>query len=939
MKRLFRSFLTLSFLVAAIGVAQAEDTEMCLYSTDFTDWTEDTSKGDLVNNLTTKYTNEDFTISTVMTTWRPAGSESKFGGLIGYLQMEKDATASITISTISSVTRIEYTQGITGSNRGAAFEVKGDGDDDWVSINSTLQSSTGAQEYSFDINRTNCQMRFTNTLTTSAQYAMLIDLKIYGNVDMSEQPTLGTFEINGTSYTAIDIFTDETSTESSATIALASSDAMINGTTNVLENVTAANGELGEITYTPASDGESCVVVIPVTYDGTTKNYTLTVERKPWYTLTYINVDGSTIGTQSVEEDATITAFSYDETSVTVADGQAFRGWAQKLSGSANRKYTTDDVVTSDLSLYALVTDIETASTSARYTYLLTDRYFYPEDHEAFNPTGSGAWHDTTHGYSFSNGDQIDVLVGGDAYLIFTLCRYSGNGTIDIYNGDTLLESISAVMSTDAATGSYYYKGEATTLTIKFNVTTYMHKFIIANMTDNPVEVGDNGYYMVEAGNTQHLLNTLMIANANSSDERTYIFLPDGTYDLGETTLTSISGSNISLIGESMEGTIIVNAPLKENEGISVTATIYNTSSNLYMQDLTLKNALDYYGAQAAGQSGARAVCLQDKGNQTICKNVELASYQDTYYSNKSGGQFYFETSKIHGTVDFVCGEGDVIYNQTEIVVEKRKEDGSGECTIAAPSANQTWGYVFLDCTITNYAAKFNYGRAWNNSPDLVYINTTFAGDAADKIISTRFNTTSINEIYPHLFAEYNSMNEEGTVVSPSSNMVTFAAKSGATADAVETILTDTEAAQYTIDNIFGTWAPDSLAAQIEAPAVTIADGVASWEAPADAIAFLIYVDGELKSLVASSTTSYTLEAGETTVQVRAANSMGGFGELSATEEDGNAISDIDATSEVVATEIYNVSGQRLLEPQRGINLVRTIMSDGSVQVSRVLVK
>lgn len=71
---------------------------------------------------------------------------------------------------------------------------------------------------------------------------------------------------------------------------------------------------------------------------------------------------------------------------------------------------------------------------------------------------------------------------------------------------------------------------------------------------------------------------------------------------------------------------------------IGTTATFLNHSTNLYLH-MTIQNALDYYGTIANAQAGGRAVVLQDKGNNTICKNVEMISYQDTYYSNNEEAQ------------------------------------------------------------------------------------------------------------------------------------------------------------------------------------------------------------------------------------------------------------------------------------------------------------
>ena len=180
----------------------------------------------------------------------------------------------------------------------------------------------------------------------------------------------------------------------------------------------------------------------------------------------------------------------------------------------------------------------------------------------------------------------------------------------------------------------------------------------------------------VEKGNAKSLLDAVAQANKMNADKtakQLFILIPDGFYDLGETVLTRITGYNIALIGQSMTGTIIQNKPDAKNEGISKTAIFQNRGTNLYLQDLTLKNALDYYNAGAAG----RAVTLQDKGYRTICNRVRLLSYQDTYYSDNNLGQSYFQDSEIHGTVDFICGDGDVWFEHCKIVTEKRSQKGN----------------------------------------------------------------------------------------------------------------------------------------------------------------------------------------------------------------------------------------------------------------------
>ena len=152
----------------------------------------------------------------------------------------------------------------------------------------------------------------------------------------------------------------------------------------------------------------------------------------------------------------------------------------------------------------------------------------------------------------------------------------------------------------------------------KLNNLGYIRRIVLLLLLAANMQVwGGNRYLLVKAGDAQSLLQTLALAdslNRDSLSKRLYILIPNGYYDLGETVLTAVRGNNVALIGESMEGTIIRNAPPVEQEGIGKTATLLNLGMNTYVQDLTLKNELDYYHSGHAG----RAVCWQDKGNRTM---------------------------------------------------------------------------------------------------------------------------------------------------------------------------------------------------------------------------------------------------------------------------------------------------------------------------------
>ena len=291
--------------------------------------------------------------------------------------------------------------------------------------------------------------------------------------------------------------------------------------------------------------------------------------------------------------------------------------------------------------------------------------------------------------------------------------------------------------------------------------------------------------------------------NAEKDSKPLYILIPDGFYDLGGTVLTKITGHHIALIGQSMEGTIIQNKPDTKNEGISKTAIFQNRGTNNYFQDLTLKNALDYYAAGPAG----RAVTLQDKGTRTICNRVRMLSYQDTYYSDNDQAQFFFQDSEIHGTVDFICGDGDVWFERCKIVTEKRTLDGSGRCVIAAPKTSKTpWGYIFNRCTVENIVSNFEYARGWNGTPHCIMLHTTLL--TPERLNPTRFDYRGMNTVQND-FKEYGTMDAQGRDITPKSNVVTFERKEEK--HTVETIMTADEAKRYSIAAVFPDWRPDKV--------------------------------------------------------------------------------------------------------------------------------
>ena len=906
--------------------------EKPLYSTDFTNWKEiDRSKAtNEVVNVKTLYSKEELSFTFNGVGVYPTGTNSKFPDITGFMQTAKytgeykAAEPSVVTSALASITKITLHQAATGGKRGIKVSVKGDGDDDWVVIHNVSIVKASGEDLTLDVNRTNCQIKFENFAL--GQNAYVTDLAIYGNVDMSKTPMLGSFAVNGKAYQAADLFEENAEGKQIATI-LVSKKAKLITESNPLTDLVTANGTIKSTTYTTTGEGanQKTVATIVVEANGDEVTYELTVGFKPDFTLTYYNIDGKTvIGTQAVEQDAEIEAFVEGvENKVTVADGKKFRGWSSSLKQD-EKKFTTSSVITSDAALYALVTDIETANATARYDYNFTKEGFDINDHEAIS-VENGKWHDTTHGWVFESNGKIKVLMGGKGYIKMNLCQYSKTGKITLL--DPKGNEVSSIDAKATKDGNFGILQNESTESGEYTLTfeggdTYIHSLSIVNMT-NPAFAQNGNWMEVKAGDAQGFMTALEIANGNNAAAnaaRTFIFLPNGTYDLGDKCLTTISGNNISIIGENMDKTIIVNKP--EVEGIGVTATLFNTSTGLYMQDLTLKNAYPF------DKSTGRAVCLQDKGTQTICKNVKMLSYQDTYYSNNNKGQYYFENSDIHGIVDFICGGGDVFFNKCTLTLEP----GKGSYITAPYTDGTDYGYVFDGGKIVGSATdSFTFGRSWGGTAKCAFLNTILDKNAAANIASTRWTTGGMNVVAKNFF-EYNTVDENGKVISPAENIVKFTKDKEVSE--YNTIITAEKAAEFSLDKVFTNWKPADLAAQKSASAATESNGKLAWEG--DAQMYIVLKDGKFFAMTAEKSLDIAGTTG--TWSVRAANEMGGFGQMtSIVTSIKNIASAKDAAT--VSTAIFSVSGAQQNSLQKGINIVVKTLADGSKKTEKVIMK
>ena len=168
--------------------------EKSIFSTDFSDWsTFSASKTVKTVEKTTNYTKETLSFS-VYNTALMSVTDTKFENSTtlphNALQAAKAADPYVTTSALANITKVRYIHGATGGSRGWKLEAKGDGDAGWVTISDSYASPAAWCEVTKEINKTNCQLRFTNL--NSSQNAYMFELEIFGEVE------LPTYEITGT---------------------------------------------------------------------------------------------------------------------------------------------------------------------------------------------------------------------------------------------------------------------------------------------------------------------------------------------------------------------------------------------------------------------------------------------------------------------------------------------------------------------------------------------------------------------------------------------------------------------------------------------------------------------------------------------------------------------------------------------------------------------
>ena len=383
-------------------------------------------------------------------------------------------------------------------------------------------------------------------------------------------------------------------------------------------------------------------------------------------------------------------------------------------------------------------------------------------------------------------------------------------------------------------------------------------------------------------------------ANAAGGTERYRIFVPDGQYNMrGINPITStenvglrgkddngnftsslsltltdypekvfyngrsvITSNNISIIGQSQDSTVIYSEPRVAGLSLSPLFTISNNVEGTYLQDFTLENRFcNSQGNQPdAGlvnnetEDKVGAPSIHDNGYHTVAKYVTLKAHDGTYVSDPGENQMtdsYYEDCQLWGMLYPIFGNGQAWW-QNPTVVLRYNTKRQARLSSLKHYASQAWGYILKDGVFTaeNSAArvqnegKFYLGTRIRNSPVQTLLNMKFdlSSDAGGFL-----NIRGAGGVLR--FHEYGSKTAMGVTMDLASRSLSpFTPGEGSD----DYVLTATQAAEYTIENMFGNTAaydPREYTKQVDLDGVVLtqSDAGITWNGNKQAICYFIF--------------------------------------------------------------------------------------------------
>jgi pectinesterase len=251
------------------------------------------------------------------------------------------------------------------------------------------------------------------------------------------------------------------------------------------------------------------------------------------------------------------------------------------------------------------------------------------------------------------------------------------------------------------------------------------------------------------------------------------LYIKNGVYN--EKIELPANNTDVTFIGESVDKTIITfndySGRGKLNTFTSYTVKI--SGNRFVAENITFANS--------AGPVG-QALALYVDADKAVFKNCRFLGNQDTIYTGGESARQYFLSCYIEGTTDYIFGPATAVFQNCTI-----RSKSNSFITAASTTQGKKFGYVFLDCKIVvdSNVTKLYLGRPWRAYSKTVFIRCELPGQIAPEGWNNWSNPENEKTVY---YAEYKNTGEGADT----KNRAAWSKQ-----------LTDKEAKEYTIENIF----------------------------------------------------------------------------------------------------------------------------------------
>lgn len=341
---------------------------------------------------------------------------------------------------------------------------------------------------------------------------------------------------------------------------------------------------------------------------------------------------------------------------------------------------------------------------------------------------------------------------------------------------------------------------------------------------------GENGTE-VDGVKTFKTIQSCIDAVPKKSPNKVTIFIKNGTYK----EKLKIDKQNISLIGEDRDKTIltydVANASINPETGKtygtggSASVTITYNATNFSAENITMAN--EFVEGTFNG-SGEQAVAVSNQADKSVFVNCKLIGNQDTLLTEAPGvtidennplppvsqlkktRQYYYKC-EIQGDVDFIFGRAQAVFDDCDIVsLNRGSKSNNGYITAASTWENFKYGYLIINSRLLGEEGiapnSVSLGRPWhpNNYKEanarVAYINCYMG----EHITTKGWDDMSGFKAEDADFFEYGSYGP------------------GAKVSDTRRVLTDEQAREYTIANVFSYGYDSEWIPEIVAPVLTL---------------------------------------------------------------------------------------------------------------------